>query len=101
MSAVDRVAVGFTVKTQIPQREYFNGAELLSPAWTLHRAGKSAVCAVWSHQFGFELRLADRRRFAAADAGLHDTRGSRPATGRLAEGARGERLDVTIPSEHF
>jgi hypothetical protein len=46
------------MKTLIPQREHFGGAELLSPAWTLHKARKSAVCTVWSHQFGFELRLA-------------------------------------------
>lgn len=45
------------MKTLIPQREHFAGAELLSPAWALHKAGKSAVCTVWSHQFGFELRL--------------------------------------------
>ena len=47
-----------TMKTLIAQREYFTGAELLSPAWTLHKAGTSAVCTIWSHQFGFELRLA-------------------------------------------
>lgn len=46
------------MKTLIPQREHFNGAELLSPAWTLTKDGRSAVCTVWSHQFGFELRLA-------------------------------------------
>jgi hypothetical protein len=46
------------MKMLIPQREHFNGPELLSPGWTLHKAGKSAVCTVWSHQFGFELRLA-------------------------------------------
>ena len=45
------------MKTLIPQRDHFNGPELLSPGWTRHKAGKSAVCTVWSHQFGFELRL--------------------------------------------
>jgi hypothetical protein len=29
----------------------------LSRAWTLHRGRKTAKCAVWSHQFGRELRL--------------------------------------------
>jgi hypothetical protein len=43
--------------TLIPQREHFNGAEPLSPAWTLRRGSKTAACTVWSHQFGFELRL--------------------------------------------
>lgn len=45
------------MKTLIPQREHFNGAELLSPAWTLRKGTKTAACTVWSHQFGFELRL--------------------------------------------
>lgn len=45
------------MKTLIPQREHFNGAEQLSPAWTLTKGRKIAVCTVWSHQFGFELRL--------------------------------------------
>jgi hypothetical protein len=46
------------MNTLIPRREHFNGAELLSPAWTLQMAGKSAICVVWSHQFGFALRVA-------------------------------------------
>jgi hypothetical protein len=46
------------VKTLVPQRLLFNGAELLSPAWTLQKVARSAVCTVWSRQFGFELRLA-------------------------------------------
>jgi hypothetical protein len=41
----------------IPQREHFAGAELLSPAWTLWKGQRSAACTVWSHEFGFELRL--------------------------------------------
>lgn len=41
----------------IPQREHFNGAELLSPGWTLTKGRKTARCEIWSHQFGFELRL--------------------------------------------
>lgn len=45
------------MKTLIPQRYAFAGAELLSPVWTLLKDGRSAVCTVWSHQFGFELRL--------------------------------------------
>ncbi len=40
-----------------PQREHFAGAELLSPAWTLSKGQRSAACTVWSHEFGFELRL--------------------------------------------
>jgi hypothetical protein len=45
------------VKTLIPQREHFAGAEQLSPAWTLRKGQRSAACTVWSHEFGFELRL--------------------------------------------
>jgi len=45
------------VKQLIPQREHFNGAEPLSPTWTLTKS-MSARCEVWSHQFGFELRLS-------------------------------------------
>lgn len=45
------------VKTLIPQREHFNGAELLSPVWTVRKGRKSATCQAWSHQFGFELRV--------------------------------------------
>ncbi len=45
------------MKALIPQREHFAGAEQLSLAWTLQRAGRSAACTIWSHQFGFELRL--------------------------------------------
>jgi hypothetical protein len=40
-----------------PQREHFAGAERLSPAWTLTKGRKRSSCEVWSHQFGFELRL--------------------------------------------
>ena len=45
------------MKTLIPQREHFAGPELLSPAWTLTKGPRVAACTVWSHQFGFELRL--------------------------------------------
>lgn len=45
------------MKALIPQREHFNGAAQLSPAWTLSKGRKCAECVVWSHQFGFELRL--------------------------------------------
>jgi hypothetical protein len=45
------------MKTIIPQRQHFSGAELLSPAWTLMKGRNRAECAVWSHSFGFELRL--------------------------------------------
>ena len=45
------------MKTFVPQREHFAGAELLSPVWTLSKGRTSAVCTAWSHQFGFELRL--------------------------------------------
>lgn len=45
------------MKTLIPQREHFAGAELLSPGWTLTKGGKTATLEIWSHQFGFELRL--------------------------------------------
>jgi len=42
---------------RIPQREHFNEPELLSPAWTVEKVRRTADCQVWSHQFGFELRL--------------------------------------------
>lgn len=29
----------------------------MSPAWTLTKDSKTVECTVWSHQFGFELRL--------------------------------------------
>lgn len=40
-----------------PQREFFTKAERLSPAWTLAKDRRTAVCEVWSHVLGFELRL--------------------------------------------
>jgi hypothetical protein len=45
------------MKTLIQARSHFAGAERLSPAWTLTKGWKTAACVVWSHQFGFELRL--------------------------------------------
>lgn len=45
------------MKTLIPQREHFAGAELLSPGWTLTKGRKKATLEIWSNQFGFELRL--------------------------------------------
>ena len=41
----------------LPMREHFNEPELLGPVWTLTRGRRTAACQVWSHQFGFELRL--------------------------------------------
>jgi hypothetical protein len=41
----------------IPRREHFTRAERLSPAWTLMKDGRTATCEVWSHEFGFELRV--------------------------------------------
>jgi hypothetical protein len=41
----------------IPQREHWSGPERLSPGWTLSKDRKTAECVVWSHQFGFELRV--------------------------------------------
>jgi len=38
-------------------RQYFDQPELLSPAWRLTKGSRTATCQVWSHQFGFELRL--------------------------------------------
>lgn len=40
------------------QREMWTGdAKKLSDVFTMTKAGKSATCALWSHQFGWELRL--------------------------------------------
>jgi hypothetical protein len=44
------------VPSLIPRREFFTQSELLSRAWTLTRASKTATCEVWSHVLGFELR---------------------------------------------
>lgn len=42
----------------VPFREHFDGQARLSPAWTLRKHGhKIAVCEVWSHVLGWELRL--------------------------------------------
>jgi hypothetical protein len=40
----------------IPRRECFTQPERLSPAWTLTKGPKTAVCEVWSHVLGVELR---------------------------------------------
>ena len=32
--------------------------ERLSPMWTLTKGQKTAECVVWSHHFGWELRLS-------------------------------------------
>jgi hypothetical protein len=41
----------------LPIREHFNEPELRGPAWTVTKGRRRAACQVWSHQFGFELRL--------------------------------------------
>jgi hypothetical protein len=38
--------------------DWFGERQQLSPAWTLRKGHKKAECAVWSHQFGWELRLS-------------------------------------------
>lgn len=40
-----------------PQRTFFTTPERLSPAWTLVKDRRAALCEVWSHKLGFELRL--------------------------------------------
>ena len=45
------------VRSLLPIREHFNEPDLLGPAWTLKKGRRTAACQVWSHQFGFELRL--------------------------------------------
>jgi hypothetical protein len=45
------------MKSLIPHREHFDKPERLSPAWTLTKGVAAAECTVWSHEFGFELRL--------------------------------------------
>ena len=37
--------------------DWYGEQQQLSPAWTLRKGSKAAKCAVWSHQFGWELRL--------------------------------------------
>ena len=41
----------------VPIRHTFTKADLLSPAWTLHKGQRRADCEVWSHVLGFELRV--------------------------------------------
>lgn len=41
-----------------PQREFWNGQPVqLETVWTLTKRGHVAQCALFSHQFGWELRL--------------------------------------------
>jgi hypothetical protein len=40
-----------------PQRSFFTKPELLSPVWTLTKDRRAAICELWSHALGFELRL--------------------------------------------
>jgi hypothetical protein len=40
----------------IPRHEFFTAPERLSPAWSLTKGSKTAVCEVWSHPLGTELR---------------------------------------------
>jgi hypothetical protein len=44
------------VPTLLPRREHFIQPERLSPAWTLTKGPKTAVCEVWSHVLRVELR---------------------------------------------
>ena len=37
--------------------DWYGEQQQLSPAWTLFKESKTAQCAVWSHQLGWELRL--------------------------------------------
>jgi hypothetical protein len=40
------------------QREHWNGHPVpLGDAWTMRKGNKVARCELWSHQFGWELRL--------------------------------------------
>ena len=45
----------------IRKREFFDEPDHLSPAWTLTKDGRVAICEVWSHEHGFELRLTYER----------------------------------------
>jgi hypothetical protein len=41
-----------------PQRENWNGHPVrLRDAWTMRKGDKVARCELWSHHFGWELRL--------------------------------------------
>ena len=41
------------------QRYAWTGEPLrLGPVWTLHKGRRSATCELWTHQLGWELRLA-------------------------------------------
>jgi hypothetical protein len=37
--------------------DWYGEQQQLSRAWTLFKGSKTAKCAVWSHQLGWELRL--------------------------------------------
>lgn len=43
---------------QVQQREHWSGGPaFLGNAWMLTKAGRTATCALHSHDFGWELRL--------------------------------------------
>jgi hypothetical protein len=42
----------------VQQREHWNGeAAFLGDAWVLRKGNRAATCALFAHQFGWELRL--------------------------------------------
>jgi hypothetical protein len=41
----------------IPRRDFFDGPVRLQQVWTLTKDRRAAVCEVWSHELGYELRL--------------------------------------------
>jgi hypothetical protein len=43
--------------TVLQRFDWHEEPQQLSPAWTLHKGRKTARCMVWSHVFGWELRL--------------------------------------------
>ena len=40
-----------------PVREHFHGPKREQTVWTLPKRPRKAVCEVWSHELGYELRL--------------------------------------------
>jgi len=43
--------------TLIQRREHFTAPQLLGPAFTLTKNGRTARCEIWSAEYGNELRL--------------------------------------------
>jgi hypothetical protein len=58
-AALSRQLLGHHSRPALVQVEFTQrpDPQQLSSAWTLSKGQRSAVCTIWSHEFGFEVRL--------------------------------------------